>query len=68
MLDAQVEKLKMKNELLQEVVQMKATMGSVKGKLKAITPMAEQLVVAKDIEKAVRYIEKVQMGIAGVVV
>ena len=64
----QQERLRLKQGIMQEVLEAKTVFLGLQGKLKKITPMADQLVVSKDIEKAIRVIEKVQMGLGGIVV
>lgn len=46
---------------------MKRDIQALRHGLKQLTPMAEQLIVMKDIDKLERYMDKVQTGINGVV-
>jgi hypothetical protein len=65
---AQMERIEKKNEILQDVIKVKVVLSGLQSRLKQLTPMADQLVVAKDIEKTIRYVERVQAGLGGIVV
>ena len=65
---SQLSKQEIKQAIMQDAVSIKALLTGMPNRLKQLTPMADQLLVTKDIEKAIRVMEKIQMGLGSVVV